>query len=66
MFIAEFLLCVAIKCSPIEGAPFILFESKDKCLTFAHEAARVMVLQLDDKDYSVAYRCVMVKESQHT
>jgi len=66
MFIAEFLLCVAIKCSQIEGVPFILFDSKDKCLTFAHEAARAVVLQLDDKDYSVAYRCVMVKESQHT
>jgi len=44
----------------------MLFENKDKCLTFAHEAARAIVLQLDDKDYSVAYRCVMVKESQHT
>jgi len=44
----------------------MLFESKDRCLTFAHEAARAIVLQINDKDYSVAYRCVMVKESQHT
>jgi len=66
MFIAEFLLCVAIKCSPIEGTPFMLFENKDRCLTFAHEAARAIVLQINDKEYSVAYRCVVVKGSRHT
>jgi nitroimidazol reductase NimA-like FMN-containing flavoprotein (pyridoxamine 5'-phosphate oxidase superfamily) len=44
----------------------MLFESKDRCLTFAHEAARAIVLQINDKEYSVAYRCVMVKGSQHT
>lgn len=65
MFVAEFLLCVAMKCNPIEGAPLILFENKEECLTFAHRAAAAVVLQLNDKNYSVAYRCVKNKESQY-
>jgi hypothetical protein len=65
MFIAEFLLCVAMKCNPIEGTPLMVFVDKEKCLTFAHEAAGAVVLQLNDKNYSVAYRCVKTKESQY-
>jgi hypothetical protein len=54
-----------MKCNPIEGTPLMVFENKEKCLTFAHEAATAVVLQLNDKNYSVAYRCVKTKESQY-